>query len=356
MKLWIASTLISLAACQVGGPSPGEALDSDGDGLTDQDEELLGTDPMDSDSDDDGLSDREEHVLGTDPLNPDSDDDGLSDGSEHAIGTDPLNVDSDGDGQSDYMEQQHGTNPLDPESMFDTDSDDDGLSDVAENDLGTDPFNPDSDDDGYSDGAELSAGTDPLDAASVVYTGGWPYQANKDNMESVTIASAHNEQGELFPRVELMDQFGDAVDLYDFAGHGKPIMIEICPSWVGPCNNLASWLSGQADPAGWENVYPEVDDAVESDHAYWVHILMEDAGGNEPNLEDLEHWYQQYPNDNIPILADEQRELGTTYAHWYPYWILLNDDMTILSTAGSNSNIYTAPMSALQNLLHANDE
>ncbi|MCB1129407.1 MAG: PPC domain-containing protein, partial [Verrucomicrobiae bacterium] len=39
-------------------------LDSDGDGLTDAEEALLGTDPFDPDSDDDGLSDQEETLLG----------------------------------------------------------------------------------------------------------------------------------------------------------------------------------------------------------------------------------------------------------------------------------------------------
>ena len=42
------------------------------------------------DSDGDGLSDSEEAVLGTDPLNADSDGDGVSDGDEVDAGTDPL--------------------------------------------------------------------------------------------------------------------------------------------------------------------------------------------------------------------------------------------------------------------------
>lgn len=42
-------------------------LDSDGDGLTDVEEEALGTDPMASDSDGDEFSDSEEVASGTDP-------------------------------------------------------------------------------------------------------------------------------------------------------------------------------------------------------------------------------------------------------------------------------------------------
>ena len=46
------------------------------------------------DSDGDGLSDTEEALVGTDPLNPDSDYDGLSDGAEVLTGTDPLDAGS----------------------------------------------------------------------------------------------------------------------------------------------------------------------------------------------------------------------------------------------------------------------
>src|SRR5439155_11550215 len=42
------------------------------------------------DSDGDGLSDAQEILLGTDPFNPDTDGDGFADGVEVASGSDPL--------------------------------------------------------------------------------------------------------------------------------------------------------------------------------------------------------------------------------------------------------------------------
>ena len=56
--------------------------DSDGDGIPNID---------DDDDDNDGLTDAEEEALGTDPLNPDTDGDQIPDGQEVADQTDPLN-------------------------------------------------------------------------------------------------------------------------------------------------------------------------------------------------------------------------------------------------------------------------
>ncbi|MDD3435331.1 MAG: hypothetical protein PHY76_02520 [Patescibacteria group bacterium] len=88
-------------------------IDSDGDGLTDEQEMILGTNPFYPDSDDDGLSDYEEaSIYLTNPLNSDSDSDGLSDYEEINIyNTDPLNSDTDNDGYSDKTEIDGGYDP-----------------------------------------------------------------------------------------------------------------------------------------------------------------------------------------------------------------------------------------------------
>ena len=64
------------------------------------------------DTDKDGLTDDQEKKLGTDPTNPDTDADGLNDGAEVNIwGTDPLNKDTDNDGFTDGQEVLNGFNP-----------------------------------------------------------------------------------------------------------------------------------------------------------------------------------------------------------------------------------------------------
>lgn len=57
--------------------------DKDGDGLTDSEEQKLGTNPQKIDTDNDGLTDHfEVNVLKTDPKRIDSDGDGISDWNE----------------------------------------------------------------------------------------------------------------------------------------------------------------------------------------------------------------------------------------------------------------------------------
>lgn len=108
------------------------------------------------DSDGDGVSDLVESILGLDPANSadarqDPDRDGLGTDVELRLGLHPLQRDSDGNGVSDA----------------DEDLDQDGLSNLREVQLGTDPLEMDTDGDGWPDEAEVTGGSDPLRSASV---------------------------------------------------------------------------------------------------------------------------------------------------------------------------------------------
>jgi hypothetical protein len=108
--------------------------DTDGDGLNDGDELARQCNPFLQDSDNDGRLDGEEVRQGTDPNNPDSnnkgimdsDDDGISDRDEEELGTEPYEADTDGDGLTDGLERKRGTDPLKQ------DTDDDGRTDREE--------------------------------------------------------------------------------------------------------------------------------------------------------------------------------------------------------------------------------
>jgi hypothetical protein len=234
-------------------PQLTEDLDDDNDGLTDLEEITLGTDPLNPDSDGDGFNDSDDQF----PLNPtenrdsdndglgnsadlDDDNDGLTDLEEQTIGSNPTLPDSDGDevldpedafpndaaasvdtdgdgrpdswlpgkseadsptgltedldddgddtpdaqddfpldpsasrdsdqdGQPDEWNEGFTSSPLNPELTEDSDDDNDGLTDLEERTIGSNPTLPDSDGDGVLDPEDAF----PNDAAASVDTDG----------------------------------------------------------------------------------------------------------------------------------------------------------------------------------------
>lgn len=92
-----------------------DQVDSDGDGLFDNDEiRIYKTNPYNSDSDGDGLTDGDElQQYKTNPLNGDTDEDGLTDDKEVlSYKTNPLDPDTDHGSITDGQEVNRGSDPL----------------------------------------------------------------------------------------------------------------------------------------------------------------------------------------------------------------------------------------------------
>ncbi|WP_437813561.1 isopeptide-forming domain-containing fimbrial protein [Sorangium sp. So ce1078] len=176
------------------GDDDAPPADTDGDGLSDDLEETIGSDPNDADTDDDGALDGQEPNPADDTdgdglinvRDVDSDDDGLFDGTElglpcdnaatnaeagHCIAdadegatkTSPIDADTDDGGVPDGQEDLDrdgaiGGDETDPNDGSDdatpADTDGDGLIDALEDEIGTNPNDADSDDDGVIDGDE----------------------------------------------------------------------------------------------------------------------------------------------------------------------------------------------------------
>jgi subtilisin-like proprotein convertase family protein len=133
-------------------------VDSDGDGLSDADEALLGTNPFNADSDGDLLNDGTEVMrLGTNPLNVDSDADGIRDdvevrgvvlsGQTQRWYLNPNHPDTNGDGVSDGVECPELMGVTTTPAGVTCDADGDGV---------LDPFDDDNDNDGVLDRVDLS--------------------------------------------------------------------------------------------------------------------------------------------------------------------------------------------------------
>jgi hypothetical protein len=179
--------------------------DADYDGLPDEVELMMGTDPYDDDTDDDGLTDgslASEDVNDngsvdqgeTDPGEWDTDGDGLSDGMERGLTepegkntnmnifvpdadpsttTDPLNPDTDGDGIPDGEEDanHNGKQDTGETSPDNPDTDGDGMKDGYEEAYELNPLlndaNEDPDSDGFINLDEYKGGSDPRDPGSI---------------------------------------------------------------------------------------------------------------------------------------------------------------------------------------------
>ena len=215
----------------------------------------------------------------------------------------------------------------------DLDTDGDGLPDVEEEEMGTDPTLVDTDSDGYTDFEEHDAGTDPLDASSVIYIGGWPYNPDKDSIDDPGWDLEVSE-GMVMPRFRALDQFGDEVDLYDFADRGAQIVLDVGTWFCEPCKSLAGWLSdgdtSELDEMGWwkEDFVP-LREKVNSGELYWITVLF--SQGDPVTQEEAAAWDEAWPNEHIPVLADTELQLqGFLQVTSMPNISVVDPDMSLV--------------------------
>ena len=129
-------------------------------------------------------------------------------------------------------------------------------------------------------------------------------------------------EGTILPRYMAYDQYGDMVDIYDLAGHGVPIVLDIGTWFCKPCKGLAAFFTtgddstendhteGALNTFLWWSAHPEyavVYDMVQAGEIIWVTVLF--SGGIPVDQEDVTAWHDAFPNEHILVLADTDMQL-----------------------------------------------
>jgi len=267
-----------------GGPTG----DVDGDGLTNEREEELGTDPANPDTDGDGVGDGEEDAAGTDPLDhvsfADADGDLVPDSIEAGDGTDPNNpasyVDTDGGGTADHIETiafaSYGLPETDIQDHSDDrrDFDSDGLPDLLEISNASDPASSESptangaaDDDGNGitnavEGWLLGLGIAPVDAASDFDRDGYPDAAEIALGQNPLSATEKDSDGDGVPDVVELQAGVDISATSDSDADGIPDAREIALG-SDPLDANAPVANGALDDDG-DGVSNGIENVLES--------------------------------------------------------------------------------------------
>jgi hypothetical protein len=164
-------------------------------------------------------------------------------------------LDSDGDGLNDWDEVHvHHTDPNN------ADTDGDGLSDADElNVYGTDPTITDTDGDGSDDKLEVDSHTDPTQAFSHPYIGDYKVGTCKEypdkadahpngfhimqTDESGAVTVPLYQVGDTIQNEQLIDQFGEPVDLYSFCGVNFDLLfIQLNQLGTSEYDGLTCWI------------------------------------------------------------------------------------------------------------------
>ncbi len=193
------------------------------------------------------------------------------------------------------------------------------------------------------------------------YTGGWPFNPDKAALGDPGVGSRVVKGGQV-GNFTAVDQHGDEVQLYDFAGHGKPVILDVSAEWCLPCRDLARWIEGLG-PETFESPpdstfldgiragdHDELVAAVEQQDAYWITIIAQDFQGAPGSSAAAQRWTADFPNARVPVMADPT---GAMMFHLdvtlFPSVYVLDDQMMLVEVPSPSS--IDEPLTAARGLL-----
>tara|TARA_B100001250_G_C19534642_1_gene671999 strand:- start:215 stop:742 length:528 start_codon:yes stop_codon:yes gene_type:complete len=142
------------------------------------------------------------------------------------------------------------------------------------------------------------------------------------------------QEGARMPRWRTIDQYGDTFDLYDLAGRGKKIVLDVGTWFCTPCKAMAQYfatgdVSVMDDFAWWNSSYDRVLDMINNEEIFWVTVLF--SGSTPVSQDDVTRWHDTFPNHHILVLGDQDlrlREYLSVVA--MPHIDVLDENMNFL--------------------------
>jgi len=144
------------------------------------------------------------------------------------------------------------------------------------------------------------------------------------------------EKGDVFPNFRLIDQFGNPVELYDFANQGQWVIVEMAAAWCPGCNDLAAWFaSGDTTVmarAWWKPEFDAVRDLVASGKVRLVTVLYQGSTKAWATPEDVAVWAGKYKHDDVAVVADSEKLVHSwVKPTGIPAVVVLNEKMEVVS-------------------------
>ena len=142
--------------------------------------------------------------------------------------------------------------------------------------------------------------------------------SEEDRRDWLTWEECSQLPGEHPCNFELSNQNGDSVELYDH--YGKVIIVDLSAMWCGICRVIA--------PVG-EQIVADYG----SDNVVWLTLLVEDASGSPPDINDLKEWVSTYGLTSDVLAADRSildpnGITGYPVSGW-PTIVVINREMVV---------------------------
>jgi thiol-disulfide isomerase/thioredoxin len=140
-----------------------------------------------------------------------------------------------------------------------------------------------------NDDEGLSMGSAPFSLNSWPYDSGYRPNRRSEATDAGVSEDGFMELGDVPNDVELVDQYGRTVELYQF--YGSPVLVEVSAVWCPSCQQAA-----ESSNDLWQD--------YRGDGVVFLTLMLEDANGAEADADDATMWADFYGLED-PVLASQ---------------------------------------------------